>query len=148
MNTYTIKTISEKTGLSHSALRYYEEIGLLTGVIHEGNKRLYTEEHVRRLEGILCFKNADLPIRKMLDFYRYEENLDEHIDDIIQLVEDHEAHMVSQIQMLQRYLEHIRTKVGYYHAVKQAIKQQKTIPPWEEYIKTEPNGTPNHLTLS
>jgi hypothetical protein len=45
MNTYTIKEVSERSGLSHSTLRYYEDIGLLSGVIHENNKRIYTDEH-------------------------------------------------------------------------------------------------------
>lgn len=78
MITYTIKEISEKTGLPHSTLRYYEKIGLLTDVIHKNNKRIYTEEHLRRVEGIQCFKNTNLPIKKILEFYRYEENLEKY----------------------------------------------------------------------
>ena len=45
MSTYSISEVSKMKGLSHSTLRYYEEIGLLTNVVHEGNRRIYTEEH-------------------------------------------------------------------------------------------------------
>ena len=44
--TYTIREMSERFGLPASTLRYYEEIGLLTDVIHtESKKRIYTQQH-------------------------------------------------------------------------------------------------------
>lgn len=137
---YTIKELSEKTGLSHSTLRYYEEIGLLTNVRHEGNRRIYTEEHLRRIDGILCFKNTNLPISKILEFYNYEENLAENISDIINLVETHEQNIIAQIDTLQQHLEHIRQKVYYYTEVKKALDNAKAIPQWED-IFTQPSPT-------
>ena len=132
MITYTIKELSEKTGLSHPTLRYYEEIGLLKNVKHEGNKRIYTDEHLRRIDGILCFKNTDLPISKMLEFYKYEEHLEANISDIINLVETHEKNIMEQINTLQHHLDHIRHKVFYYHEVKKALDESRTIPSWDE----------------
>ena len=132
MTTFTIKELSEKTGLSHPTLRYYEEIGLLTNVKHEGNKRIYTEEHLRRIDGILCFKNTNLPINKMLEFYNYEENLEANISDIINLVETHEKNIIEQIDTLQHHLEHIRQKVYYYTEVKKALDEGRAIPQWND----------------
>ena len=55
--TYTIREMSERFGLPASTLRYYEEIGLLTDVIHtESKKRIYTQQHIDCMTAILCFK--------------------------------------------------------------------------------------------
>lgn len=132
MSNYSISEVSKKTGLSHSALRYYEEIGLLANVEHEGNKRIYTDEHLRRIDGILCFKRTNLPINKILEFYSYEENLEQNIEDIIHLVENHEQSIIQEIDMLHHYLEHISDKVKYYKMVKEALEQEQPIPEWDE----------------
>ena len=61
--TYTIREMSERFGLPASTLRYYEEIGLLTDVIHtESKKRIYTQQHINCMTAILCFKRTGLPI--------------------------------------------------------------------------------------
>ncbi len=132
MNTYSIKEVSERTGLTHPTLRYYEDIGLLTNVEHRGNKRIYTDEHLRRIDGILCFKNTDLPINKMLEFYKYEENLEDNIADIITLMETHERNIQEQIDTLQHHLTHIRQKVFYYNTVKKALDDHQPIPKWSD----------------
>ena len=52
--TYTIREMSERFGLPASTLRYYEEIGLLTDVIHtESKKRIYTQQHIDCMTAIL-----------------------------------------------------------------------------------------------
>ena len=52
--TYTIREMSERFGLPASTLRYYEEIGLLTDVIHtESKKRIYTQQHINCMTAIL-----------------------------------------------------------------------------------------------
>ena len=44
--TYTIREMSERFGLPASTLRYYEEIGLLTDVIHtESRNDLHPAAH-------------------------------------------------------------------------------------------------------
>lgn len=135
MNTYSIKELSKKTNLSHSTLRYYEEIGLLTNVIHENNKRIYTDEHLRRIEGILCFKNTDLPLNKMLEFFRYHENLEKNIVPIIELLESHEQNIMEQIDTLQYHLNHLKHKVWYYNAYKKAMENNTPRPHWDDYTK-------------
>ena len=132
MNTYTIKEVSERSGLSHSTLRYYEEIGLLSGVIHENNKRIYTDDHLRRIDGILCFKNTDLPINKMLEFFHYDEHLEENIDPILELVSEHEQHIQEQIEVLQHHLNHIKRKVWYYTSLKKSLEENTPRPDWKD----------------
>ncbi|MBM7676950.1 MerR family DNA-binding transcriptional regulator [Gracilibacillus alcaliphilus] len=45
MGTYSIKQVTEKTGLTDDAIRYYEKIGLLPYVKRQQNgHRIYDEE--------------------------------------------------------------------------------------------------------
>ncbi len=49
-----IGDVVERTGLTHRALHYYEEIGLLVPSVKlEGGMRLYTPEDLRRIDRIL-----------------------------------------------------------------------------------------------
>ena len=50
----TIKEVSELTGISIRALRYYDEIGLLVPPLRsKGGYRLYDEKSVEKLNAIL-----------------------------------------------------------------------------------------------
>ena len=132
MQTYTIRQLSILTGIPASALRYYEEINLLTNVSRDGKNRIYNDCHLNRLHAIQCFKNTGMPIAKMQKFFHYEENIPSHIDDILSLVAEHESDIEAQIATLQKELAHIRHKVRFYNKIKEAITEDSDWPKWEE----------------
>lgn len=134
MNSYTIKELSNMFHVRASTLRYYEEIGLLTNVKRtEQNQRLYTEEHIARLNAVSCFKNTGLPISKMQDFFRYEAKLEENIDSIIELVTEQEKNLKEHMKKMQEELAHIEHKVRYYNGIKKAIDTNEVWPCWEDF---------------
>lgn len=119
MQTYTIKELSQRYNVPASTLRYYEDIGLLVHVGRTENKqRIYTEEHIRRLDGIHCFKNTGLPIAKIQEFYVYESDLEGNIDSILKLVCEHEENTRKQIDKMQNDLLHIQDKIRHYQEIK------------------------------
>ena len=66
--TYTIREMSERFGLPASTLRYYEEIGLLTDVIHtESKKRIYTQQHIDCMTALLNPRNSLLQAHRSSD---------------------------------------------------------------------------------
>lgn len=132
---YTIRELSQRYNLPASTLRYYEEIGLLTDVTHTPRGvRLYGPEHLTRLDGILCFKRAGLPIAKIQKCYAYEANLSAHADDILSMMQEQEASILKQQAELEAGLLHIREKILYYSEVKKAIQRGEPRPLWEEII--------------
>ena len=133
MKTYTIRELSQLFNLPASTLRYYEEIGLLENVEHKNNQRIYCDRHIQRLCAIDCFKHTGLPIARMKTFFNCENNLAENIDEIIELVSEHEKNVIQQIQLLQEKLLHIQHKVRYYNGIKKAIDNQREWPKWEEF---------------
>ncbi len=131
--TYTIRELSTRYNLPPSTLRYYEEIGLLENVIHtDKGLRIYTEQHIARLEGILCFKRTNLPIAKIQEYYRYETNMETHIDEIVDMMNEQEQDILRQLADLQDGLDHIRDKIYYYNLVKDAVAAGRKAPSWGE----------------
>ena len=60
----TIKEMSELTGVSARALRYYDEIGLFhPNGRSEAGYRLYDEKELEVLRQILYFRELDIPLR-------------------------------------------------------------------------------------
>lgn len=136
MTTYGIKKVSEIMDIPSSTLRYYEKIGLLQNVERDKNGlRVYNDEHLTRLEGIKCFKDGGLPIAKIREFYQYDDNLAAHIDDMIELVVDHEQNLAMQIKLMQKQLLHIQQKIRFYYGIKEAIDQHKLWPKFEDYAE-------------
>ena len=59
----TVKEISELTGISIRALRYYDEIGLLIPTDKtDAGYRLYDDEALEKLKAILFLKEFDIPL--------------------------------------------------------------------------------------
>ena len=138
MTTYSIKKVSELTNMPSSTLRYYEKIGLLKNVTRDKNGlRQYTDEHLKRLEGIKCFKDGGMPIAKIYEFYKYDDNLANHINDMIDLVVNHEKDLTNQIALMQNQLLHIQQKVRFYYGIKKAIEQHKPWPKFEDFANPQ-----------
>lgn len=134
MKTYTIRQISELFDIPSSTLRYYEDMGLLPPVERTANgQRIYTDEHINRLHGIHCFKRTGLPISKIHDFFTYESDMEHHIDDIVQLVTEHEENTRRQIAKMQEDLLHIQQKVRFYNRIKDAMESGNPLPCWDDY---------------
>lgn len=84
---YSIKEMSDKFNLTSSALRYYEEIGLLENVEHlNGYHRKYDDSHVDRLNAIECFKKAGLPLKEIKRFFEYERNIQKKSQNILEMM--------------------------------------------------------------
>lgn len=71
MKPLTVRALAKKFGLSRSTLLYYDRIGLLTpSTRSEAGYRLYSPTDVARLEGLVLYRDAGLPleaIRPLLD---------------------------------------------------------------------------------
>ncbi|WP_310604433.1 MerR family transcriptional regulator [Anaerosporobacter sp.] len=134
MGTYSIREVCQKFNITASTLRYYEDLGLLPLVERTPNgQRIYTDCHISRLVGIQCFKQTGLPLAQIQNFFLYEENISEYIDEILLLVTEHEQDIIRQMQEMESNLAHIHQKVSYYRGIKDAIKLNKEWPCWNDY---------------
>lgn len=74
----TVKEVSEMTGVSIRALRYYDEIGLLKPTAWtDGNYRLYDESTLAKLQMILFFRELELPLKSIKSIMENPANCQE-----------------------------------------------------------------------
>ena len=106
---YTVKQLSELTGLTPRTLRYYDAIGLLRpGRSRENDYRLYGPEEVDRLQQILLYRELGLPleeIRALLDAPEADRTgaLRGHLDRLL----DRRRQVEGLIRMVRRTLDDI-----------------------------------------
>ena len=134
MKTYNIREIGQIFDVPSSMLRYYEELGILPEVKRDEHKqRVYTDEHIDRLQAITCFKRTGLPMSKIHDFFEYAENLRDNIDKVVDMMENHEKYIVDQMEKMQQDLDHIRQKVRFYNGIKKAIEKDEPWPCFDDF---------------
>ena len=132
MKTYNIREIGQIFDVPSSTLRYYEELGILPEVKRDEHKqRVYTDEHIDRLQAITCFKRTGLPMSKIHDFFEYAENLRDNIDKVVDMMENHEKYIVDQMEKMQQ--DHIRQKVRFYNGIKKAIEKDEPWPCFDDF---------------
>lgn len=132
---YSIKDMSEKFNLPASAIRYYEEIGLLENVEHKnGYHRIYDGSHVDRLNAIECFKKARLPLKEIKLFFEYEKDMKNNSQKIVEMMNAQKKETEKEIKNLKAGLAHLEKKIKYYSIVDEAVKSGKKIPSWQEVI--------------
>lgn len=72
-----ITDLSTQLGLSSRALRYYEEVGLITSVRPQFEKyRYYDEQNVQRLRQIIILRKMHIPIKDIVRIYDSREMVD------------------------------------------------------------------------
>lgn len=134
MAEYTIREISDMFQLPSSTLRYYEDIGILTNIKrNDSGKRIYEDCHVNRLRTICCFKNAGMSISQLKEFFSYESEEAEHIDDILTLLNMHKTSVTEQLKNLQKSYIHLLRKLHYYGDIKKSLESNQPLPQWKDY---------------
>lgn len=134
MKTYTIKEVSELFNIPNSTIRYYEEIDLLTKVERNyTGKRIFLENHINRLKAISCFKNTGMSLEKIKQFFDFEDDEYNKIDDIISLLSTQEKKVVEDLERLKKDYNHIKKKILYYSDVKKSIINKQVLPQWKDY---------------
>lgn len=133
MKTYTIREMSEMFSIPASTLRYYESEGLLPDVCKSSsNQRIYTKEHMERLECINCFKRTGMTISQLKKFFELEMDEAQNIDEIISLLKKQEQSVSEKIIQIKKDLAHVQHKVKHYSAIKQALENKLPMPIWTE----------------
>jgi DNA-binding transcriptional MerR regulator len=61
----TIGTLSEQTGVATSALRYYDELGLVRPTARQGCQRRYGEDAVRQVGLVLLLRDLDFTLAEI-----------------------------------------------------------------------------------
>ena len=112
---YSIREVSEKTGLSAHTLRYYEKEGLLSGVERtSGGFRQYTDSDLETLWLIRCLKNTGMRLQEITRFVKLAREGDRTLREQVALLREHRESVIARMEEIQSYLEQVTRKLDDY----------------------------------
>ena len=113
---YSIKDVSEKTGLSAHTLRYYEREGLLSGVERSpGGFRQYTDADLEALWLICCLKNTGMSLQEITRFVTLAREGDRTLKQRLELLQAHRDDVIARMEEMQQYLDKVNWKISFYN---------------------------------
>ena len=124
---YTIRDVSEKTGLSAHTLRYYEKEGLITGVERsQGGFRQYSDEDLEALGLICCLKNTGMSLQEISRFVALTQEGEQTLKERVELLREHRGNVIARMAEMQKYLDKVTWKLDFYTEKLRAYEQRNT----------------------
>lgn len=115
---YTIKEAALRTGLTASALRYYDKEGLIPQLERsESGIRLYRERDIEWLNLICCLKNSGMSLEKIKEFMQACLGGSDTAEERKSLLEEHKAYILEQMKLLEHSLATINYKLEHYREI-------------------------------
>lgn len=122
MKTYSMKEISEETGLTNDTLRFYEKDGLISDIIRLPNKhRQYTQHDLEWLKFILCLRSAGMPLKKIKEYRVLLNDGDKTASKRKNLLKNEKARILNEMENLKVALSTIDYKIEYYRSIEKEL---------------------------
>lgn len=115
----TVQETAEQTGLSEHTLRYYERVGLLSGVRRDGSSghRRYSADDVSRISTLACLRATGMPLDQMRRYFTLAARGAGAAHELRALLEQQEGVLEERMQAMQRHLDYVRRKIDYWKAL-------------------------------
>ena len=112
---YTIKKVSEMTGLSIPTIRYYDKEGLLPDLQRkESGYRIFSGQDLEAIDLIECFKESGLTIKEIRHFMALVKQGDATLAERLKIFQHHIARLEEKLAAVQNALEHSRRTLAFY----------------------------------
>lgn len=112
---YTIKQMSELTGLPASTLRYYDKQGLLPNLKRDQNNvRIFSEDDYENLRLIDCLKRSGLSIKDIRRFMHLARQGDNALNERLDIFVRRREALLKELADLKQVLRVIEYKCWYY----------------------------------
>lgn len=115
MSDYSIQQVAQQTGVAISALRYYDDEGLLPDLkrLPNGHRR-FSNDDVAMVEFIVCLRETGMPIRDLQHYVQLAQQRGTG-EQRCQLLEAHRDSVLAKMASLEKQLEKIQSKIELYH---------------------------------
>ena len=118
---YTIKEVSELTGLSVPTLRYYDKEGLLPDLKRKASGyRVFSDQDLNAIELIACFKQSGLTLREIKHFLALVKQGDATLDERLAIFQAHIARLQEKLAAAQAALDHSLSTLEFYELAVEA----------------------------
>ncbi|WP_438494857.1 MerR family transcriptional regulator [Paenibacillus sp. IHBB 3054] len=120
---YSIKTTSQKSGLSQYTLRYYEREGVLPVVARDENgNRCFHDEDLELISLICCLKDTGMPIADIKQFISLSKEGHSSLPEQRKLLQDHKLHIDEKIKFFQTFAQKVDHKIAYFASLEEEAK--------------------------
>ena len=118
--TYSIKEVAALVGLPPSTLRYYEDVSVIPAIARDPSSghRIYTEGDLELLTWVACLSAAGMSIADMREYVRSGLGAERDVAAFISLLEQQDARLQEEAQIIELRREFLRTKIEYWRAMK------------------------------
>lgn len=138
---YTIKQVSEMTGLPIPTLRYYDKEGLLPCLKRrESGYRVFTDDDLETIRMIECFKQSGLQIKQMKRFMELAAEGDSTLQECHDLYQNQVKRLEEKIAILGKALEVSKTKLRYYEEALSAGTETEILKQYREKWSGKASG--------
>lgn len=117
----TIGEISKITGISESALRYYERKSLIQIARDVNNRRAYVQADISWIQFIQKLKDTGMLLRDIQRYSALRYLGDSTMEERLKILEDHQKYVKEQSDKWQQYTRNLEDKMNYY---RMEIKKQ------------------------
>ncbi|MBX6767304.1 MAG: MerR family transcriptional regulator [Actinomadura rubrobrunea] len=126
MKLYSPAETAAKSGFSIDTLRYYEKIGLLSGIARDAaGRRVFTEADLAWLGMLRCLRDTGMPIAELRRYAELMRGGDETFRERVALLKAHDRRVEEQIAQLREQQRKIQGKIRYYEQEFGASASQK-----------------------
>ena len=118
--TYSIKEVAALVGLPPSTLRYYEDVSVIPAIARDPSSghRIYTEGDLELLPWVACLSASGMSIADMREYVRSGLGAERDVAEFISLLEQQDARLQEEAQIIELRREFLRTKIEYWRAMK------------------------------
>ncbi|MDL4771356.1 MULTISPECIES: MerR family transcriptional regulator [Thermomonosporaceae] len=115
MSSYSPAETAEKSGFSIDTLRYYEKIGLLSGIARNSSgRRVFSDDDLRWLGMLQCLRGTGMPIAEMLRYSELARGGGGTVQERLAILQEHDRRVEEQIARLQDQQRQIQWKIDLY----------------------------------
>lgn len=118
--TYSIKEVAALVGLPPSTLRYYEDVSVIPAIARDPSSGhcIYTEGDLELLTWVACLSASGMSIADMREYVRSGLGAERDVAEFISLLEQQDARLQEEAQIIELRREFLRTKIEYWRAMK------------------------------
>lgn len=110
-----IAEVSRLYDISADTLRYYERVGLITGVARDASGiRNYSEEDCARIAFIKCMRGAHVSIEALIEYMQLFEQGDSTLAARKELLEEQRELVRARVAEMQAGLDRLNYKIAHY----------------------------------
>lgn len=115
----SIGEVSERTGLSVHALRFYEHEGLFVNAVRRGpgGRRVYHQDDVDWLNVCIILRASGMPVTALRLYADLVRAGADTVEERLALMREHQERVTAEIGRLTESLDLIRFKVGVYEDI-------------------------------